>query len=309
MKRYTFNKEELNDLIEKLYPVEPGLYPRLDIKSFTKENLDRIISSIKRIIENPIIEDIEEDKKEEKITCFSEETNKKMEEIFHNPDLLFYGHGGNAKAIMDDKFKCHYPNLGSHFVPLEGTDESLEKLKHWPHKESRYIAIMALNKHEFNPLYKERDRESSYDTDVYSIENEYFVGYYDAENDSFIPNPNFKTRHDFDPSTQLYPEEMVPNRGLQVSGEKEAIDIYSEIEKISIILFCSSRFQLDEIGYKKFEQQILFRINKLMELQEKITPEILNKQEEKKEVVNDEGVESFDWDDDWIFPSPKSINK
>ena len=43
MKRYTFNKEELNDLIEKLYPVEPGLYPRLDIKSFTKENLDKIL--------------------------------------------------------------------------------------------------------------------------------------------------------------------------------------------------------------------------------------------------------------------------
>ncbi|MBQ3474937.1 MAG: hypothetical protein IJH20_02065 [Bacilli bacterium] len=309
MKQYKFNTDELYKTINEVYPTKASMfYSELNYKDFTKENLDKIVSVIKEIINNPIIEDIPNSvDSKEVITCFSDKTNRIMNEIFNNTDLLFYGHGGNAEAIIADEFKCRYPNLQSHFVSLSSNNESLKKLKEWPHMACKQIAIMAINKHEFNPLYKKREATSTYDTNIYSIENEFFVGYYDSENDEFIKNPNFKERHDFNPDVTIYPDEMVKTNGLFVDGPDEIVNIYKELDYLRRILYFSSYFELDEIGYKKLEQQVLYRINEIYILQEKITPEFIKQQDEKSMngITNDIKV------DEWGFPliEPNTNNK
>ena len=312
MKQYKFNTDELFKTINEVYPTSASIfYSELNYKDFTKENLDKVVSVIKDIIEKPIIEDIPASvDSREVITCFGDKTNEIMNDIFNNPDLLFYGHGGNAKAIIADEFKCRYPNLQSHFVSLSPNNESLKKLKEWPHMNSKQIAIMAINKHEFNPLYKKREATSTYDTNVYSIENEFFVGYYDAEKDEFIKNPNFKERHDFNPDVTIYPDEMVKTNGLFVDGLVEVQNIYKELDYLRRILYFSSYFELDEIGYKKLEQQVLYRINEIYKLQEKITPDFIRQQDEKS--MN--GITNDIHDikvDEWGFPiiEPNTNNK
>ena len=301
MKRYTFDKDKFYELYDSLYKVNPGLYSELVIDCFTKENFIKVINGLQEILDNPKVTDVElPPVPREEITCFNEETNKKLNEIFSNKDLVFFGHGGAADKIIETEFRCKYPNLPSHFVQLNQTNESLSKLDKWPHKECSKVAIMALNIHEFNPIYKENNAESIYDETMYSIPNEYFVGYYDKEKSEFIMNPNFKERHELDNERTIY---QTPFSAFQVDGPDEAKEFYGLIRNISNILyFSSNNSYLDERGYKQVKEQVLHKIKELKKLQDIMTPEYIEKNK-KSETYVESTPEEFDWSGfDSIFP-------
>ena len=306
MKKYEFNNESFMDLINELYPTKGSLINlEIDYECFNEENLNKVINEVKRIIENPIIKDeVDTEVKKEKINIFGQETNSKLNEIFSNDDLLFFGHGGAAKEIIEGEFRCRYANIQSHFLQLECSNESLSNLKEWPHLNSKTIAIMALNRHEYNPLYNVREKRNDYDTDIYSIPNEYFVGYYDRNTDEFILNPNFKERHDFNPDSELYQDENINEGFTIIDGPKLIQDYYKKMELIDrIMYFASLKANLDEIGYKKVCQKILNEVNVLQKLQEQITPEFIEEQIKKEKIIetqdDDTKIDDEDWVDSW----------
>ena len=307
MQRYKFDSDSLYSLKNELYKEIPGLYPELVTECYTEDNLIKVINKIQEIIDNPIITEEEMPKvNKEEITCFDEETNKKLNEIFSNNDLAFFGHGGAGETIINTEFKCKYPNLLSHFIPLSQTNESLSQFKAWPHKNCPQIAVMALNMHEYNPIYKPFKGEGSSGETLYSIANDYFVGYYDNDKGEFILNPNFKMRHEFDEECTVYQKEISVHA---VSGPDEIVKFDKELGNIiSILNSASNVTYLDEQGYKEVKEQILHKIKNLKELQDVITPEYIDKLEKKTETVDNQTNNTFDWNGDWGFPAPGSIS-
>lgn len=306
MKKYEFSYNEFSDLFNELYKTD-GLDETLRKESFTKENFNLILKELQKIISNPLILEISEEKDDKEIIdIFQESTNKEFNELLADDDLMFFGHGGAGKKIIETEFHCRYPNLQSHFVGLSKTNKAFEMLKNWPHKGCNEIAIMALNKKEFNPIYREREQENVYDQDIYTIPNEYFVGYYDAVEDKFYKNPNFKRRHEYDPTCTIYPREEFQTALRWMRGPEVAAKLYNEIREIILIMLFSSYQTIDEDGYKNILEQIDNHINKAIKLQEQITPELFdeffeNERKKALETMLDESDEELvwvDWDED-----------
>lgn len=284
MKRYQFDSSNLTDLKKELYKTIPAIYPELVPECFTDDNLVKVINEIQRILDNPIVTEEEiPERKSEEITCFDEETNKKLNEIFSNKDLVFFGHGGAAEEIINSRFECKYPNLLSHFIQLEDTNESLSQFKSWPHKNCPQIAIMALNIHEYNPIYKTYKGRGSGNETMYSISNDYFIGYYDNDKGEFILNPNFKERHEYDEECTTYQDVF---SAPAVSGPDEMIEFNTIVSETGILLRNSShKVYLDEKGYKEVKENVLHKMKRLKELQDIIKTKYADLISGKKETV------------------------
>ena len=301
MKKYELDHNRYMDLFYDLYKTI-GLDDELVKESFTDANFNKLLIELEDIIANPIITEIEDvsDAKEE-ITIFQEKTNQFFNELLKDDDLVLYGHGGAGKAIIESEFHCRYANLQSHFLGLSKNNESLAKLKNWPHMGCTQIAIMALNQKEFNPIYRERKQNNSYDQDIYTIPNEYFVGYYDASSDTFHQNPNFKRRHEYDPTCTIYPREEFSNALKWANGPEEAAKLYNELKEISLIMLFSSYQPIDELGYKNILAQIKDHIEKAKKLQRQIKPEQFDDffESKRKQSLNETVEEDFEfaWDD------------
>lgn len=271
---YTFDNDSYYNLLEKLYLNNGFIF---DYDCLTKENLEQLEECLNKVIDNPILrEKVSYREKGEEITCLPEQAKVVFDALFDNEDLVLYGHGGCAEEIINSgTFNCRYAELGSHFIPLDNTNESLSLLNNWPHRGASQIAIMALNVTEYNPIYKERDAISTYDTDVYSISSEYFVGYYDNEKSKFILNPNFKTIHDYDPECTLYEDnEKYYGLSLRVS-DPNVREFLFILYKINCVLFFASNRNLSERGYLNVKKQIKEYMKQAWKLQQSFTDEYI----------------------------------
>ena len=306
MKRYSFDSEKLRTFIEDLYPFEGILNPTIDFNLLSKDNFELMCKCIMDVIENPIITEVDDFVPyRQQITIFDDETNKTLNEIFSNNDLMFFGHGGNGKVIMDTEFRCRYSAIDSHFVPLQINDETLAMFKDWPHKSASQIAIMALNIHEFNPIYKYTDDPQR--IDKFSIDNEYFVGYYDNSLGKFISNPNFKANHEYNPEATGYEIDNVDMGIVTPSDLPEVREYFRLLYKISRALYFGSTSKyLDEHGALQMKKQVLNTLKKLTELQNQFTPEFFDeynkKVEEERRKAEEESGPTLGGqsDDDWI---------
>ena len=304
MIKYQFNNEGYYNLLSEYFPI---LYLNNELTegNFNNHQIENLLEKAIEIVNHPIMTEEEESVDEkETITCFTDEVNQVFNELLKIDGLMLYGHGGAGKAIMDTEFHCHYANLGSHFLPLSKNNQSLSQLKAWPHMGCQQVAILALNQHELQPIYREREKENTYDTDVYSIPKEYFVGYYDASDEKFYYNEEFKARHEYDPSCTIYPIESMQTCAF-FDGPEEARDIYADLDLINKILFFSSKFSLDELGYEQTKKQIQHLINQIREKSFNLTPELFEqyrnskvnqKNEELEKMMED--MEWVDWDDE-----------
>lgn len=297
-----FDKEKVSDYLEILdekYKIGGGNYHHIDYSLFTKENFDSVIDKLKDALYSSVEKESEIAEKEpEKIICFDEKTNKFFNELFKDEDLIIFGHGGAAEKIMESgEFRCRYANLGSHFLGLEKTNSSLAKLNSWPHMNCPQVAIMALNRREFMPLYYKRSSKSQYDTDNYSIPTEYFVGYYDASKGEFILNPNFKKRHELDPSLTLYYNEEKFSYPSIANSDQNVRELYYELRRIGYIMYTAGE-TLDKKGFKQLEKQIEELMLKTYEYQSKLTSEYLIEAKEKEEKERSE-ADSIVFDDEW----------
>lgn len=292
MERYVFNCDKLSDLIDNLYPTR-GLIESIDFNILTEENCKILVDSILDIINNPekeIIDDL--DLNINKISIFDEETNNKLNKIFSNKDLMFFGHGGDAKTIINNEFHCHYLTLDSHFLRLNISDEGLSIFYHWPHKDAHQVAIMALNIHEFTPIFKINN--NPYSSDKYVIDNSYFVGYYDRDLAKFIENPNFKSEHGYDPDAKYFEMDQLEMGITSPEGPEEVKEFFVSIRKIArILLFANKKKILNDHGLVNLQKYILDSLKTIIELQSKFTPQLF---EEYNEILKNENEEEIEDD-------------
>ena len=304
---YYYDGDEFLSVLDKLYSqaVSVNSLELKDLSLLNKSNLNKLMEVLKKVLSNIKVEqrDIYH-QPNENLTIFRdmEDVKEVFDSLFSNKDLMVFGHGGNALAIMESKeFRCRYANLDSHFVPLIHTNESLSQLFNWPHLGCKQIMILALNRREFNPIYKEREKISDYDTDIYSIPLEYFVGYFDAEKKCFIKNPMFKLRHDYDKSLSKY---YIENHRYFSNQENIVKDFLDVLSTIRFLLIYSKILSLDLRGIKNLEKQILELVNKAYLYQDKLTPDYLETLKKADVLVgnNDDGFihdwDSYDWEID-----------
>lgn len=321
-KVYYFEWEKYGDALEELYPII-GI-GGFDVSILTKDRLDKLMKVL-----HSVISDIKSREKtdlydvDEEITCLSEQAKVSFEGLFANKDLILYGHGGAVDKIVESgKFTCKCCDLGSHFVCLEKSNESLSKLNAWPHRRHTQIAILALNAHEHNPIYIDNSAVESA-RDNYEIPLEYFAGWYDAVRQLFVPNPMFKVSHSYNPAATIYPGQEHYSgsfRGINLRDNLICDFIYN-LELIRYLLIHSSIKGLNLNGLMEIQKQFLRYIEKAYQLQEHITPEYLEKVM-SSQIENDygnipvSGIVGVDdwhgWGEDWgegwgdeLEPQPK----
>ena len=288
---YYFDDSKYSELLDEVFPTNP-MNPTASVSFslYNRYTMDQIMDVLDGIILNPKTREVEvEEREREEITCLPDKVKNKIVSLFEDDDLLLYGHGGNAKEILETgKMMCKYCNIPSHFIPLSLTNESLAKLKHWEHRDAHQILIMGLDQREFNPIYRKEEKG-------YSIPSEYFLGYYDRDLEDFMVNPEFKRRHEYrdeDPAIELHPGEFYPDR------------FFCEQENFNIILGClgnigqilgiSKYFPLDKQGLEDVEKQVDYLRKNIYDEEDKITPEVTAKfrnkmrQKQKKEAEVEE---------------------
>lgn len=293
MKRiaYYFDDSKYSELLDEVFPTNP-MNPTASISFslYNRYTMDQIMDVLDRVILNPKTREVEAcGRKREEITCLPDKVKNKIVDLFQDDDLLLYGHGGNAKEILETgKMMCKYCNIPSHFIPLSLTNESLSKLNHWEHRDAHQILIMGLDQREFNPIYRKEEKG-------YGIPSEYFLGYYDRDLEDFIVNPEFKRRHEYrdeDPAIELHPGEFYPDRFF---CEQENFNtILGCLGNIGQILGISKYFPLDKQGLDDVEKQVDYLRKKIYDEEDKITPEVTAKfrnkmrQKQKKEAEVEE---------------------
>lgn len=269
---YYYEDDKYWDLLEALFPND-GFFGEVEFSKFSMDSIDKIMECVSEIICNPKgRKEKLEDRVREKITCLPFGVRRHIERLFDNPDLLIYGHGGRADEILKSgKMYCKNADIGSHFISLEQTNESLEKLNNWPHKGCDKILIMGLNRREFNPIYKE-------DGDRYTISSDYFLGYYDNTFKRFVPNPKFKSEHNYvigdEVEVELYPRDL--GSYPLFSDQENFNQVLLNLATIGKLLTFSKIVPLDERGINNVRKQLLFKMNKTYEEAIKITPEVVS---------------------------------
>lgn len=307
-KKYCFNYEEYFNAFEQIYPIKgSGFNLKIDYDGFTKKNLDKLFNILTKILNNPKIKEKEiyEIPKEE-INCLPKQTIETFNKLFDNKELAIFGHGGAGKEIIESEgMYCRYPDLGSHFLQLTKTNESLNQLNDWPHLGSKQILIMALNNEELNPIYIKTDSKNSHNEE-YLIPNEYFVGYYDTESKFFYLNPNFKMEHKYDERATgyVFDEEFFPT-AIDIN-DSNIINLYRTLEKIFNVLYMASiKVNLSKRGYIEVTKQILKYMNEACKIQDILTPEYIEKlkqnEQEKIEFENNNNIENNFDDSIWSF--------
>lgn len=131
---------------------------------------------------------------------------------------------------------------------------------------------MGINQREFNPLFRREDDGH------YSIPSKYFLGYYDRDLEEFIPNPEFKKRHEYkdeDPSIELHMGEYYTNSCT--SSEQENFNrILQNLDNISMLLLISSFLPLDKKGIEDVSKQVAYFTRDTYNEVEKLTPDVIS---------------------------------
>lgn len=285
---YSFDYKKYSDELKKSYPIIGVFNMKVDYDCFTINNLDILMNVLKKIILNPIIQEkeITNDENEEDITCLAKQAKEIFNKLFANKNLVIYGHGGAGKKIIEsDGMRCQYADLGSHFIGLTKTNDSLKVLNNWPHHNASQIAIMALNKTECNPIYIQREAKNSYDTEVNLIPNEYFAGYYDAITGTFVANPNFKIEHEYDERATGYVFDERFSQSNLSCNDSNICDLYDVLERINQVMYMASNMcYLSQKGYIDVLKQISVLIKKAYSIQKILNPEYIEKLKKEEEL-------------------------
>ncbi len=254
VKAYYFDGSEFGDKLKETFPTD--LMGEVSSNAYSEEKVLALLDLAKSTIENPksreaVLDTLEK----EDITCLPDKVKDKILSLFDDPDILIYGHGGAAGEILKSgKMKCKYANLESHFVPLSPTNQSLNNLNHWVHRDASQILIMGINRREFNPVFREEDKR-------YSISSDYFMGYYDRDKEEFVENPNFKKRHEYKegkPSIELHVGGYYANRAY--AEDEEFNQVLRNLENINLIMGLSKYVPLNKEGIEDVSRQVSYFI-------------------------------------------------
>ena len=269
---YYYDGSKFSELLEEKFP--SSAFEGVSIDEYSEDKVNEMMETLSEVLLNPKSKIMElPERTRENITCLSEKVREQIMSLFDDEDLLLYGHGGNAKEILETgKMYCHYNSIPSHFLPLSQTNESLDNFNHWPHKDAHQILIMGINQREFNPLFKKEENGH------YSIPSEYFLGYYDRDLEEFVPNPEFKKRHEYkdeDPSIELQTGDYI-NDSTAISKQEYFSRILQNFDNIRLLLSISSYSPLDKKGIEDVSKQVSYFARDTYNQVKKLTPEVIS---------------------------------
>ena len=269
---YYYDGSKFRELLDEKFP--SSLFNGVSIDEYSEDKVNEMMETLNEVLLNPKSKIMElPETTRENITCLPEKVRDKIMSLFDDEDLLLYGHGGNAKEILETgKMYCYYNNIQSHFMPLSQTDESLDNFNHWPHRDAHQILIMGINQREFNPLFKREENGH------YSIPSEYFLGYYDRDLEEFVPNPEFKKRHEYkdeDPSIELHTGEFI-GTCYYTSKQENFNRILQDFDNIGMLLSNSSYLPLDKKGIEDVSKQVSYFARDTYNQVKKLTPEVIS---------------------------------
>ena len=269
---YYYDGSKFSELLEEKFP--SSAFEGVSIDEYSEDKVNEMMETLSEVLLNPKSKIMElPERTRENITCLSEKVREQIMSLFDDEDLLLYGHGGNAKEILETgKMYCHYNSIPSHFLPLSQTNESLDNFNHWPHKDAHQILIMGINQREFNPLFKKEENGH------YSIPSEYFLGYYDRDLEEFVPNPEFKKRHEYkdeDPSIELHTGDYI-NDSSAISKQENFSRILQNFDNIRLLLSISSYSPLDKKGIEDVSRQVSYFARDTYNQVKKLTPEVIS---------------------------------
>lgn len=178
-----------------------------------------------------------------------------INEVLNNQNNLYFGHGtgGESKelidSIMNNGLRCSHGSLYFTSVILGiGTqieESEKEKLKNWPHKDSKIIIIVSLplqykiidvvgmgtyNKGDAAYYYIPDEKlraETPLLTNSPYVMPEFIAGYYNAREDSFVSNPKYYEY--LSPNEQKELFDKVKSNYFNIIDDAIGIDEYKEI--------------------------------------------------------------------------------
>ena len=141
---YYYDGSKFSELLEEKFP--SSAFEGVSIDEYSEDKVNEMMETLSEVLLNPKSKIMElPERTRENITCLSEKVREQIMSLFDDEDLLLYGHGGNAKEILETgKMYCHYNSIPSHFLPLSQTNESLDNIgfiAHCPnclHREYSY---------------------------------------------------------------------------------------------------------------------------------------------------------------------------
>lgn len=279
---YYFDDDRFSDMLNAYFPIDPtNIQETVDFRYFDHTKIDKLMLVLEEILRNEKVHNVNlEARKREKLTVLPVFVRRQIEKLFDNEDILVYGHGGAALDILKSgKMQCKYSDLASHFIPLEQTNESMDQLNHWPHKDASQVLIMGLNRRELNPIYK-KDKE----TGKYYIPSEYFMGYYDRDQKRFFSNKNYVDKHRYkmgdEVERELYPRNLGSN--AMTSDQEDFNNILKSFSCIGVLLRASSIVPLDKEGLDDVRKQITYKMSCIYEYASNIDDEKITEYNNRK---------------------------
>lgn len=212
--------------------------------------------------------------------------------ILNNPNNIYFGHGTGTEenlvveSIMNNGLRCSHGSLyyTSEVLGIGSQiqENEQEKLRNWPHKESKIVVIVSL------PLqykiidiagsgtYNQGDAAYYYTPNeevrkAHSLTNspyvmpEFIIGYYDSRVDSFTPNSRYYENLSQDEQARLF--NQVKENYFNIVDEGWGIEQYKEIAQELGWSFGLTDAEVAKFKRHKEEQDLLAQIS----------PEVLDK--------------------------------
>ncbi len=300
-----WDKEKINTLIRKI--------SSLDNETVSKEDAIEILTMLNSLLSNKEIFVKETPKKQLKnVTNFNQETLDQIRPYFENPYNYIMGHGtlseDLAQSIIKEGLKADSPNLDSSFIALGYNEETFESIKHWKHKNCKYIILAAFNDVRVMPVWKELDKNTFNNL----LDKSRIIGYIDVENQSFIKSPYYKEIQTINPEFNKFED------GTDLNIES-ITEIIANVDKLMAwgTIYCNNEhsdflrenvydaimYQLNNLA-KKLELQVdKLKTHEEIKQEKKEKEFKLRKNDETKDLTQSfdgEGWETFDnseWDE------------
>ncbi len=276
-------------------------------ETLSKEDAVEILTMLNSILSNKETFEKEIPKRQLKIvTNFNQETLDLIRPYFEDPYVYVMGHGtlseDLAQSIIKEGLKADSPWLGTSFIGLDYDKDSFESIKHWEHKNCKYIVLAAFNDVRVMPIWKELEEKTFNLHNANLLDKSRIIGYIDVENQRFIKSPYYKKIQTINPEFNKYEDGRVMGN-LHVGSASEII---LKIRKLMIwsTMYCDTEHS--DFLRENVYDAIMYQINDLAKKLELQVDNLKTREEieqEKKDIASkfmkNDGVketpETIDW--------------
>ncbi len=276
-------------------------------ETLSKEDAVEILTMLNSILSNKETFEKEIPKRQLKIvTNFDQETLDLIRPYFEDPYVHVMGHGtlseDLAQSIIKEGLKADSPWLGTSFIGLDYDKDSFESIKHWEHKNCKYIVLAAFNDVRVMPIWKELEEKTANLHNANLLDKSRIIGYIDVENQRFIKSPYYKKIQTINPEFNKYEDGRVMGN-LHVGSASEII---LKIRKLMFwgTMYCDTEHS--DFLRENVYDAIMYQINDLAKKLELQVDNLKTREEieqEKKDIASkfmkNDGVKETPETTDW----------